>query len=116
MLTLDELLGHYQGWFGARAKTAHDWSLPLRISASLATASIAVGWESDFFVKSRAVAIARSLEADMHIFRDVRETGKIDPLGLMSSHGIAPFYFAPIRLSHCYARILVIWTLMKCLN
>lgn len=105
LLSLDELLDHYFEWFGTRAKKTPDWSLPLRVSASLATASLAVGWETDFFVKSRALGIARSLHTDLQVLRKVLQTGDLEPLGLLSSQGISPFYYAPIRLSHCYARM-----------
>jgi hypothetical protein len=98
-------LWHYDDWFVARAKTTNDWGLPLRISASLSTASISVGWESKDFIKERALGIARSLENDLRVLRSVSSANNLDPLGLLSSHGINSFYFAPIRLSHCYARI-----------
>ncbi len=102
---LNELLWHYDDWFAAKAKPTNDWSLPLRISASFSTASILVGWESESFIKQRVLAIAKSLETDLRILRNVSSADNLDPLGLLSSHGINSFYFAPIRLSHCYARV-----------
>ncbi len=102
---LNELLWHYADWFSARAKPTGDWSLPLRIAASLSTSSISAGWKSDSFIRCRALAIAQSLETDLQVFRDIRAADNLEPLGLLSFHGINSFYFAPLRLSHCYARM-----------
>lgn len=102
---LDELLWHYVGWFSDRVKNTGDWSIPFRIAASLSTASISVGWSSDSFVKSMALSIAQSLEADLKIFREAHISNTLEPLGIFSHEGINSFYFAPIRLSHCYARM-----------
>lgn len=105
LIALDELLWHYVDWFTSRAAQADDWSLPLRISAAISTASMEVGWKSDLFMRSQALSIARSLERDISIFEKVVNSRNLAHLALFTSLDVNSFYFSPIRLSHCYARI-----------
>ncbi|RYZ86964.1 MAG: hypothetical protein EOP04_12775 [Proteobacteria bacterium] len=102
---LDNLLWHYADWLTNRCLRANDWGLPLRIAASISTASISIGWDSDEFTNSKARLIARALEHDIATFHSICESKNLDPLHLMASGGINSFYFASLKLSHLYARM-----------
>ncbi|RYD84801.1 MAG: caspase family protein [Verrucomicrobiaceae bacterium] len=103
---LASLFEHYGEWFAEEARKQNDWSLPVRIAGSIATASLGVSNPSPELRSSIRRIVKESIDQDFDFFVHHFEDW-IQATSGLSARGGGPdeFYQLPIRITAYYGRL-----------